>query len=189
MEDLAHCQPHLAKGFLFLVTILIIVGGRSSISSRMNWFRSSFVWYFFYHNLNQGWAGMTFKGSGTGTGKENSVPKVREQEGNWKSPFPKFGNGKGIKKSIPKFREREGNEKKSILKIREQERNEKKAFLKFGNGKGMKKTFPKFGNGNQSLLFPGMDETGNGNGTKWLKMLWKVLKIRIIRKCNAMQSS
>ena len=77
----------------------------------------------------QGWAGMTFEGSGTGTGIENSIPKVREWEGNWKSPFPKFGNEKGIKKSNPKFWEREGNEKNP--------------FPKFGNGKGMKKSIPK----------------------------------------------
>ena len=44
-----------------------------------------------------------------------------------------------MKKSIPKFREREGNEKNP---------------------------FPKFGNGNQRLLFLGMDGNGNGNGTK-----------------------
>ena len=39
---------------------------------------------------------MTFEGSGTGI--ENSIPKVREREGNEKNPFPKFGNGKGMKK-------------------------------------------------------------------------------------------
>ena len=50
---------------------------------------------------------MTLVGSGTGTGIENSIPKVREREGNEKNPFPKFGNGKGMKKSIPEFRERE----------------------------------------------------------------------------------
>ena len=73
----------------------------------------------------QGWAGMTFEGSGTGTGIENFIPKVWEREGNWKfhsqnsgtgrewkNPFPKFGNGKGMKKGIPEIREREGNEKK-----------------------------------------------------------------------------
>ena len=76
-------------------------------------------------HLPQGWAGMTFEGSGTGTGIENSIPKVWEREGNWKfhsqnsgtgrewkNPFPKFGNGKGMKKGIPEIREREGNEKK-----------------------------------------------------------------------------
>ena len=34
--------------------------------------------------ISQGWAGMTFEGSGTGTGRENSIPKVWEREGNWK---------------------------------------------------------------------------------------------------------
>ena len=61
---------------------------------------------------------MTFEGSGTGTGIENSIPKVREREGNEKihsqnsgtgrerkKTFPKFGNGKGMKKIIPKVRE------------------------------------------------------------------------------------
>ena len=46
--------------------------------------------------------------------------------------------------------------KKNIFEIRSRE----------GNGK---KTFPKFGNGNQRLLFPGMDGNGNGNGTKKLQ--------------------
>ena len=40
----------------------------------------------------QGWAGMTFGSSGTGTGMDNSIPKVRERE----NPFPQFGNGKGM---------------------------------------------------------------------------------------------
>ena len=41
---------------------------------------------------------MTFGRSGTGTGMDNSIPKVREREGNEKNLFPKFGNGKGMKK-------------------------------------------------------------------------------------------
>ena len=41
---------------------------------------------------------MIFGSSGTGTGMDNSIPEVREQEGNGKNPFPKFGNGKGTKK-------------------------------------------------------------------------------------------
>ena len=99
-------------------------------------------------------------------GEREWLLRVREREGNWKSPFPKFGNGKGIKKSIPKFREWEGNEKIP--------------FPKFGNGKGMKKIhsqnsgtgrewknpFPKFGKGNQRPPFLGM--TGNGNGNNIL---------------------
>ena len=54
---------------------------------------------------------MIFGSSGTGTGMDNSIPEVREQEGNGKKPFPKFGNGKGMKKSIPKIRERKGMKK------------------------------------------------------------------------------
>ena len=50
---------------------------------------------------------MTFGSSGTGTGMDNSIPEIREREGNGKNPFLKFGNGKGMKKSIPKVRERE----------------------------------------------------------------------------------
>ena len=62
---------------------------------------------------------MIFGSSGTGTGMDNSIPEVREQEGNGK-------------KTIPLIQEREGNEKKT--------------FPNFGNGKGMKKSIPKFGN-------------------------------------------
>ena len=54
---------------------------------------------------------MTFGSSGTGTGMDNSIPEVREWEGDGKNPFPKFGNEKGMKKSIPIIREWEGNEK------------------------------------------------------------------------------
>ena len=81
----------------------------------------------------QGWAGMTFEGSGMGRELKKPIPEIREREGNWKSPFPKFGNGKGIKKSIPKFREWEGNEKIP--------------FPKFGNRKGIKKSIPKIREG------------------------------------------
>ena len=70
---------------------------------------------------------MAFWSSGTRTGMDNSIPEVREREGNEKKPFPKFENGKGMKKSIPKIRGREGNEKN---------------------------LFPQFGNGNQRLSFP-----------------------------------
>ena len=34
----------------------------------------------------------------SGTGMDNSIPEVREQEENGKNPFPKFGNEKGMKK-------------------------------------------------------------------------------------------
>ena len=41
---------------------------------------------------------MIFGSSGTGTGMDNSIPEVREREGNGKNQFPQFGNGKGMKK-------------------------------------------------------------------------------------------
>ena len=75
--------------------------------------------------MNQGWAGMTFGSSGTGTGMDNSIPEVREREGNWKNPFPQFGNGKGMKKNHSQ-NSGMGREWKNL-------------FPKFGNGKGMKK--------------------------------------------------
>ena len=53
------------------------------------------------------------------------------------------GTGTGMYNSIPEVREREGNGKKPIPRIREQEGNEKKTFPKFKNGKGMKKSIPK----------------------------------------------
>ena len=79
---------------------------------------------------------MTFGRSGTGMGMDNSIPEIREREGNGKNTFPKFGNGKGTKKSIPKIREREGNEKNP---------------------------FPYFRNRNQRLSFPRIPGNGNGN--------------------------
>ena len=45
----------------------------------------------------QGRAGMTFGHSGTGM--VNSIPQIREREGNGKNTFPKFGNGKGVRNS------------------------------------------------------------------------------------------
>ena len=68
---------------------------------------------------------MTFGSSGTGTGMDNSIPEVREREGNWKNPFPQFGNGKGMKKNHSQ-NSGMGREWKNL-------------FPKFGNGKGMKK--------------------------------------------------
>ena len=74
---------------------------------------------------NQGWAGMTFEGSGTGrelkkthsrnsgTGREwkKSIPVIREREGNEKNPFPQFGNG-NQRLSFPKILgNSNGNEK------------------------------------------------------------------------------
>ena len=38
-------------------------------------------------------------------GMDNSIPEVRERDGNEKKTFPKFGNG--MKKSIPTIQERE----------------------------------------------------------------------------------
>ena len=64
---------------------------------------------------------MTFGRSGTGTGMDNSIPEIREREGNGKNAFLKFGNGKGMKKSIPTIRERE-SEAFILGNIRERER-------------------------------------------------------------------
>ena len=89
--------------------------------------------------LLQGWAGMTFGSLGTGTGMDNSIPEVREREGNWKDPFPQFGNGKGMKKNHSQNSGIGKGMKKSIPKIGEREGNEKNLFPEFGNGKGMKK--------------------------------------------------
>ena len=50
-----------------------------------------------------------------------TIPKIGEQEGNEKNPFPKFGNGKGMKKSIHKVRERE-SEASILGNDRERER-------------------------------------------------------------------
>ena len=64
---------------------------------------------------------MKFGSSGTGTGMDNSIPEVREQEGNGKKTIPKIrewegnekiysqnsGTGRERKKSIPTIRERE----------------------------------------------------------------------------------
>ena len=57
---------------------------------------------------------MTFGRSGTGTGMDNSIPEVWEQEGNGKNPFPKFGNRKGMTKNISKIRQREGDKKNTF---------------------------------------------------------------------------
>ena len=84
---------------------------------------------------------MTFGSSGTGTGMDNSDPKVREREGIEKNPFPKFGNRKGMKKNIPKIRNWKGMEKR--------------AFPKFGNGKGMNKSIPTFRERESEAIIPG----------------------------------
>ena len=67
---------------------------------------------------------MTFEGSGTGTGIENSIPKIREREGNEK--IHSRNSGRESEASIL------GND-------REREGNGKNPFPKFGNGKGMEK--------------------------------------------------
>ena len=79
--------------------------------------------------LDQGWAGMTFEGSGTGRELKKPIPEIREREGNKKIHSQISGMGREWKNPIPKIREREGNEKNP--------------FPKFGNGKGMKKSIPK----------------------------------------------
>ena len=54
---------------------------------------------------------MTFGSSGTGTGMDNSIPEVWEQEWNGKN-IPKFGNRRMIKKAFPKFENGKGKRKK-----------------------------------------------------------------------------
>ena len=88
----------------------------------------------------QGRAGMTFGHSGTGM--VNSIPQIREREGNGKNTFPKFGNGKGVRNSHSHNSGMGREWKKNIPIIREREENEKKTFPKFGNGKGMTKSIP-----------------------------------------------
>ena len=94
--------------------------------------------------------------SGAGREWKQSIPKIQEQEGNEKNPFPYLGNRKGMKKKHSRNWEM-GREWKNL-------------FPKFRNGKGIKKSnpeiperkgneknpFPQFGNGNQR-------HTGNGN--------------------------
>ena len=57
---------------------------------------------------------------------DNSIPEVRELEGNGKKTFPKLENGKGMKKSFPHFGN--GNQGLSFQGI-----------PKNGNGNGKKK--------------------------------------------------
>ena len=76
-------------------------------------------------------------------GEREWLLRIREREGNWKKPFPKFGNGKGMEKIHSQSLGTGREWKKSIPKIREREGNEKNPFPKFGNGKGMKKSIPK----------------------------------------------
>ena len=76
-------------------------------------------------------------GRGTGMGMDDSIPKLREQEGNGKRLFPKFGNGKGIQKSCPNFGKGQGM-KKEIP----------------GIGRGMKKSDPTFGERESGAIIP-----------------------------------
>ena len=72
----------------------------------------------------QGWAGMTFGSSGTGTGMDNSIPKVWEREENGKTHSQNSRTGKECKKKqshksrtgrewtkIPNFKNRKGTKK------------------------------------------------------------------------------
>ena len=98
-------------------------------------------------------------------GEREWLMRVREREGNWKSPFPKFGNGKGIEKAHSRNSGTGRELKKPIPKIREREGNWKSPFTKFGNGKAIKKYIPKFWEweGNEKIPFP---KFGNGKGMK-----------------------
>ena len=69
-----------------------------SLAQYWPWMRHQQNRWFILGDCLAGVSGNDFWGFGTGTGIENSIPKVREREGNWKSPFPKFANGKGMKK-------------------------------------------------------------------------------------------
>ena len=130
----------------------------------------------------QGWAGMTFEGSGTGRELKKPISDIREREGNWKSPFPKFGNGKGIKKSIPKFRECEGNEKIPFPKFGNRKGMKKIHSKKLGMGREWKNPFPKFGKGNQRPPFL----TGNGNSRSplvfWLRSSPLIIHMKLQKK-------
>ena len=64
--------------------------------------------------------------------------------------FGHLGTGTGMINCIPIFWERE------------REWQFHSQFL--GTGTGMENQFPNFGNGNETLLFPGMTGNGNGNG-------------------------
>ena len=72
---------------------------------------------------------MTFERTGTGTGVDNSIPKIREQEGKGKKHSQNSGTRKGMKIAFPKFRHVKGT-KKLIPIIRE---GESEAFC-LGNG-------------------------------------------------------
>ena len=54
---------------------------------------------------------MTFERTGTGTGVDNSIPKIREQEGKGKKHSQNSGTRKGMKIAFPKFRHVKGTKK------------------------------------------------------------------------------
>ena len=59
-----------------------------------------FLYWLYVFLVFQGLLGMTF--GSLGTGMDNFISEVGEQEENGKNPFPNFRNGKGMKKNIPK---------------------------------------------------------------------------------------
>ena len=73
--------------------------------SSINWIITSFVVInMIVFTDYQGWAGMTFGHLGTATGMAQPIPKLWEQEREWKILFPTFGNGN--ENSTPNFWER-----------------------------------------------------------------------------------
>ena len=77
---------------------------------------------------------MTFGRSGTRTGMDDSIPEIREREGNGKNTFPKFRSGKGMRRSHSQNLGM-GRDKKSIHKIREREGDEKMYSQNWGMGR------------------------------------------------------
>ena len=70
----------------------------------------------------------------SGTGINDSIPEVGEQEGDGKESFPTLGNGKGIKNHFHNLgtgRER----KKHNPKFQERKRNEQKHSQNSGTGR------------------------------------------------------
>ena len=61
---------------------------------------------------------MTF--GSLGTGMDNFISEVGEQEENGKNPFPNFRNGKGMKKTFQNIRNGKGMKKSNHI-IRERE--------------------------------------------------------------------
>ena len=80
--------------------------------------------------------------------------------GNGSAHSQTLGTGTGMINCIPNFWERERE-----WKFHSQ-------FL--GMGTGMEIPFPNFGNGNETMLFPGMIGKGNGNGIAKLSELFSL---------------